>query len=231
MSLPLPHTTVVLAMSADGKIADHTRSAARFSSQADLHHLETQVAQADGVLSGAGTLRAYGTCLRVRQAALLQQRQARGQPPQPVQMVYSPRGELDQRWRFFQQAVPRWLITTATGALPWQQQGAFSEIFQMPGAPTPADWRSLLACWLDHGIQRLAILGGGYLVAQLVEADLVEELHLTVCPLLLGGQQAPTPMDGSGLPAAIAPRLRLLSAEARGDEVFLHYRRCRHPAD
>ena len=53
-----PHTTVVLAMSADGKIADVKRSPARFGSAADKAHLEKQVAQVDAVLFGAGTLRA-----------------------------------------------------------------------------------------------------------------------------------------------------------------------------
>ncbi|MDR9405249.1 MAG: dihydrofolate reductase family protein, partial [Halothece sp. Uz-M2-17] len=55
-----PHTTVVLAMSADGKIADTARSAAEFSSHIDRAHLERQVAKADAILFGAGTLRAHG---------------------------------------------------------------------------------------------------------------------------------------------------------------------------
>ena len=88
-------------MSADGKIADESHSAARFSSEADLAHLEERVAAVDGVLFGGGTLRAYGTTLSVRDADLLAQRRQRGQAQQPVQMVWSPSGNLDPNFRFF----------------------------------------------------------------------------------------------------------------------------------
>lgn len=38
-----PHTTVMLAMSADGKIADVRRSPARFGSKTDIAHPEEQI--------------------------------------------------------------------------------------------------------------------------------------------------------------------------------------------
>ena len=108
-----PHTTVVLAMTADGKISDRLSSAARFGSSNDKAHLEQQVARADGVLFGAGTLRAYGTTMSVTNPTLLQQRKERGQQPQPAQIVVSASLDFNPQWRFFQQPVPRWLITLA----------------------------------------------------------------------------------------------------------------------
>jgi 5-amino-6-(5-phosphoribosylamino)uracil reductase len=58
----------------------------------------------------------------------------------------------------------------------------------------------------------------------MLAVDLIDEMWLTVCPLLLGGTNAPTPVAGSGFPENLAPRLELLSAQAEGQEVFLHYR-------
>ena len=66
------HTTVILAMTADGKIADYQSSAARFGSINDRTHLEQQVSLADAVLFGAGTLRAYGSTMSVSNPLLLQ---------------------------------------------------------------------------------------------------------------------------------------------------------------
>jgi 5-amino-6-(5-phosphoribosylamino)uracil reductase len=223
--------TVVLAMSADGKIADRDRTAARFSSRNDLAHLETLVAQADAVLFGAGTLRAYGTCLSVRQPELLAQRAARNQSPQPIQMVCSRSGQLDPQWRFFQQPLPRWLLTSATGAQRWSEITAaddtrFAQV--LPDLAEPMDWRSLLQRFHHLGIHRLALLGGGTLVASFAEQDLIDELYLTVCPLLLGGKTAPTPFDGTGLAIAQALPLQLIEVRQVENEVFLHYRRC-HP--
>ena len=65
-------STLVLAMTVDGKIADGGRSAAKFSSPQDFRHLELQVAQADAVLIGAGTLRIHGTTMRVLDPELIQ---------------------------------------------------------------------------------------------------------------------------------------------------------------
>lgn len=226
VSLPRPHTTVVLAMSLDGKIADRDRAAARFSSARDLAHLEQRVAEADGVLFGAGTLRAYGTCLSVRQPSLRQARTARGQAPQPVQVVGSASGRLDPAMKFFQQPVPRWLLTSPTGASRWPKGSPFHQILPLLGE-TETDWRVVAQGLYEQGIHRLALLGGGSLVAAWVAADLVDDWWVTVCPLVLGGQQAPTLCDGEGWPAALAPRLHLLTADVQGQEVFLHYRRQR----
>jgi 5-amino-6-(5-phosphoribosylamino)uracil reductase len=217
---------VVLAASLDGKIADRDRTAARFSSTADLAHLEAQVAQADGVLFGADTLRAYGTCLRVRSPQWLQARRHRGAPPQPVQLVCSGRGDLDPQLPFFQQPVPRGLLTTDEGAQRWRDRAEFDHILPLLQSPT-TDWRSLAQALHRQGLKRLALLGGGTLVAAWAAADLIDEMHLTLCPLLLGGRQAPTPCDGDGVVAAIAPRFTLASVRQAGDEVFLHYRRQR----
>ena len=220
-------------MSADGKIAARDRTAARFSSANDLAHLEALVAQADAVIFGADTLRAYGTCLSVRQADLIAQRKSRQQPSQPIQIVCSQSGQLDPQWRFFQQLVPRWLLTSQAGAQRWSEiAGDESTHFEqiLPDLVEPMDWRSLLQRFHNLGIQRLALLGGGTLVASFAEQDLIDEVSLTVCPLLLGGKTAPTPFDGRGLAIAQALPLKLVEVKQVEDEVFLHYRRC-HPKE
>ena len=218
-----PHTTVVLAMSADGKIADVKRSPARFGSSVDQAHLEKQIAQVDGVLFGAGTLRAYGTTLKVSHPELLQQRVQRNQPLQPVQIVCSRSAKLDPQYRFFQQAVPRWLLTTATGAEFWQGKPEFEQILIAAMDHQDLDWIAAFQQLSDLGLERLAVLGGGELVASLLAVNLIDEFWLTVCPLILGGATAPTAVEGIGFLADLTPRLELVSAEIVEQEVFLHY--------
>lgn len=219
-----PYITVVLAMSVDGKIADVERSPARFSSERDRLHLETQIAQADGVLFGAGTLRAYGTTLRVSHPELLQQRQQSGQPPQPVQIVCSNSATLDPQYKFFTQPIPRWLLTTVAGAKKWQEKPSFEKILIVPSTSKSIDWMAALRQLATAGLKRLAVLGGGELVASLLALNLVDELWLTVCPLILGGTTAPTPVDGLGFLTKSSPRLELLSTQVVEQELFLHYR-------
>lgn len=223
----LPYITVILAMSTDGKIADVDRSPARFGSAQDKQHLEAQIAQADAVLFGAGTLRAYGTTLRIMHSEWLQTRTHQGKPAQPIHIVCSRSGQFDRQIPFFRQPVPRWLLTTETGGSQWQQGQEFEQVLIYPEQAGAIDWIATLARLKAEGIDRLAVTGGGELVAGLVAADLVDDLWLTICPILLGGATAPTPVEGAGFSATIAPRLELLSSEVKGQEVFLHYRRLR----
>jgi len=223
----LPYTTVVLAMSADGKIADSTRSPARFSSPADQAHLEQQIALSHATLFGANTLRAYGTSLSVTNPQLLQTRLQQQLPPQPVQIVCSPSGNLNPQLRFFRQQLPRWLLTTEVGAKPWTTRD-FEQIVLVNTTSGKIDWQDTFGKLTQLGIKRLSILGGGQLVASLLAVDLIDEFWLTICPLILGGTTAPTPVAGEGFLASIAPRLELLSVEKIEQEVFLHYRRLKN---
>ncbi|MEG4105817.1 RibD family protein [Microcoleus sp. S13_C5] len=268
-----PHATVILAISADGKIADAVRSPARFASANDKAHLEQQVAASDAVLFGNGTLQAYGTTMRVISPELVKQREQQGKPPQPVQIVCSRSSEFDPNLRFFQQPVPRWLLigqdsrhtalpspyptkdskfdrtsgtilkngqdarstrdefSCATGILPVHKRlienGATSQFDRIIYAKTTGgeiDWIDAFQQLASFDIKRLAILGGGKLVASVLAAGLVDELWLTVCPLILGGADAPTPVEGKGFLADLAPKLELLAVKQVGQEVFLHYR-------
>lgn len=226
MQLPLsrPFITVILAMSLDGKIADRQRSPARFGSPVDKHHLETQIALADGVLFGAGTLRAYGTTLRISHPQLLEQRQAQNKPSQPVQIVCSASGTINPQLTFFRQPIPRWLLTTAIGAEHWIDQPGFERIILAENSSRLIDWTVALQTLASLDCDRLAVLGGGELVASLFAASYIDELWITVCPIILGGRTAPTPVAGDGFLEAIAPRLELIETRSVNHEVFLHYR-------
>jgi 5-amino-6-(5-phosphoribosylamino)uracil reductase len=224
-----PYATVILAISADGKIADKVRSPARFGSANDKTHLEQQVAANDAVLFGNGTLQAYGTTMRVISPDLLKQRELAGKPPQPVQIVCSRSHQFDPNLRFFQQPVPRWLLTgqDADTAMPFPYPVNDCKFDRTLIANTIAgeiDWIDAFKQLETLGIKRLAILGGGKLVASVLAAGLVDEFWVTVCPLILGGVDAPTPVEGKGFLADVAPKLQLLAVKQVGQEVFLHYR-------
>ena len=217
------HTTVILAMTADGKISDRQGSAARFGSVNDKAHLEQQISLADGVLFGAGTLRAYGTTMLVSSPTLLQQRKERRKLPQPVQIVVSASADLDPQWRFFQQPVPRWLITIADNEDKWHERQEFERIVTTSVKDSNSCWKTAFQQLFELGLNKLAILGGGELVASLLAEDLIDELWLTVCPLILGGNFAPTPVGGKGLIQTEGKKLQLLEVKQVEQELFLHY--------
>jgi 5-amino-6-(5-phosphoribosylamino)uracil reductase len=214
-----PHTTVVLAMSADGKISD-----VLFGSPQDKAHLEVQVARSDAILFGATTLRAGETAMRITNPDLIQQREHQGKPHQPVQIVCSRKAEIDPQLKFFRQPVPHWLLTTEEGARRWQHQSGFERIIAAGSGESGIDWVAALGELAQLGLEQIAVLGGGELVASMLAADLIDELWLTICPLIIGGANAPTPVQGQGFLTKVAPRLELLSVQQIEQEVFLNYR-------
>jgi 5-amino-6-(5-phosphoribosylamino)uracil reductase len=224
-----PHTTIILAMTADGKIADRIHAPARFASATDKTHLETQISLVDGVIFGAGTLRAYGTSLPIANSKLLQSRSNRAQSPQPIHIVASASGKIDSGLKFFQQPIPRWLLTTKKGSLFWQNSDRDSPLFERiliaEISPDTSSfiWDEILARLLFFGIHKLAILGGGELVASLLAIHAVDEIWLTICPVIFGGINSPTPVTGMGWLQSESIKLNLLQVQHIEQEVFLHY--------
>ncbi|MCC0176313.1 RibD family protein [Waterburya agarophytonicola K14] len=219
-------TIAILAMTADGKIADNQGSAARFGSAQDKLHLERQVSLVDGVIFGAGTLRAYGTTLSVSDPQLQKARKMRSQSVQPVQIVLSASGNLNPQWRFFQQPVPRWLLTLPINAQLWRNKPEFERIIVANTArenDSQIDWLSTLILLKKLGLNKLAILGGGESIASLMAQNSIDELWLTVCPVIFGGNNSPTPVGGKGFLQSQSKKLKLLEFQQVESEVFLHY--------
>lgn len=219
-----PYITVILAMSIDGKIADFNRSPAKFASGTDKLHLQTQIATTDAVMLGRGTLNAYGTSVLIRASPLLQQRTEEGKPPQPIHIICSGAGTLDPTLPFFSQPIRRWLLRGAGSKI--TASPPFDQVLTIPtDAEGNFNWQQGLSQLKSLGINRLAVLGGGHLISSLITIDSVDEFWLTICPLILGGKQAPTPVDGPGFPTELAPQVQLVTVNTIDNEVFLHYRR------
>src|SRR6202012_4652601 len=87
----------------------------------------------------------------------------------------------------------------------------------------PAALRWLRTKWQ---VQRLLCEGGGELNDALFRADLVDEIHLTICPKIFGGRQSPTIAEGSGVThLAQAKRFNLKSILNLKGELFTTYTR------
>jgi 5-amino-6-(5-phosphoribosylamino)uracil reductase len=108
-------TTVVLAMTVDGKISPVDSNVPGYSDADDQAHLEYQVSFADLVLVGAGTIRAERVTYTIRNPELLAARQVRGQASQPITCVVSGSLDLSLDLPFFTQDIERWIFTTRSG--------------------------------------------------------------------------------------------------------------------
>jgi 5-amino-6-(5-phosphoribosylamino)uracil reductase len=217
-------TTLVLAMTADGKISDVQKSPPTFGSKRDYAHLEEQMALADVILVGSGTLNDGGETVLVSSPQLIRARTERGQPPQPIQIICSRTGKIDRNVPFFSQPISRWLITTRIGATDWVDLSNFDRVLICETSDGDIDWQAVTTQLTQLNIETICFLGGSELAASLFAANFIDELWLTVCPFIYGGSAAPSPVSGAGFTPELAPRLELLSVDRVEQELFLHYR-------
>ena len=182
----------MLAISLDGRLAPPQGGAAQLGGAGDRRALEQALAWADACLIGAGTLRAHQCTCLIRNPQLLEQRLQEGRPQQPAAVVVSRSLGFSRTWQFFDQPLQRWLLAPAP-----MHQG-FDRWF--PLAPT---WPERLQALGAAGIQRLVLLGGAQLTADLLQADCVDALQLTVVPQLLGGPFSWLPLTDSPLPDSL----------------------------
>ncbi|MCF2148958.1 RibD family protein [Desmonostoc muscorum LEGE 12446] len=218
-------TTVILAMTADGKISPVDSKAPRNSYPVDQAHLEYQVSLADLVLMGAGTARNEGAAFTIENPEFLAARQFRGQSPQPITCVVTASLNLPPDMNFFRQDIERWIFTTgaaierSSDATTLHQLAKLIEL-----GDTDLDWDRAYDLMAEQGIRKIFALGGGSLTASLVQAGRVDDWWLTILPVIYGGESAPTPVEGEGFLPNDAPKLELIETRQIGSELFLHYR-------
>jgi 5-amino-6-(5-phosphoribosylamino)uracil reductase len=202
------------AISLDGRLGTARYDHLRLGSGEDLRRMEALRAEADAVLVGGRTWRAW--CLPLASTAASSARPL-------INAVLTRCGAGPRTGRFFADPRTRPVILGGPAA---DLDGfpAGTVVHRAPVEPT-VTW-ALEVLERHHGVRRLLVEGGGDLLAQLLEVGLLHELHVTLCPVLLGGRGAPSLVDGPGLAVAALPRLRLVSEERVGDELFLRYRVC-----
>lgn len=213
-----PRVVAAMIASADGRAAVAGRSVAlgHPADRALLRELRTAV---DAILVGTATLAAerYANLLDADQRAA---RAAAGRPEHPLVATISRRLTLpvDTVPLFDEPGVELVAFTSAGEEVAAPEVGARLEIERLgpDGLTLPAVLDRLGA----RGVRSVLCEGGPNLLRRLVADGLLDDLMLTVSPLLVAGP-APSILEGDELDGP--PRLALREVHRSGDHVFLHY--------
>lgn len=192
------------ALTADGKISTTGNSPARFTSKADLVRLHEIRQTADAILVGRGTLEEDQMSMTTDKS------------PAPWRCVISKSGNFDPTHKLFHSdGGPIHLIVTRKQSTKIKNTTVHHSSLN--------DW---LAWMSDQPeVSTLLCEGGGQLMRELLELDVIDELYLTLAAhTVFGGENAPTltGIPGEFLPEARHFELKTLS-QGSLDEYFLHY--------
>jgi riboflavin biosynthesis pyrimidine reductase len=183
----------------------------------ELFHLLRSLA--DVVLVGAGTVTAEGYGPARVTDAHRERRSAAGQAEVPPIAVVSARLQLDFGARFFAEAAVRPIVITGEQAPAERMAQALevADVIATPGAGI--DLPAALETLADQGYEHVLCEGGPVLLARLLACRAVDELCLTLTPLVVGGA-ARRIVDGV-LPRPA--RVSLTALLADGGFVFTRY--------
>ena len=201
-------------------------------SEADRFVMGVLRASADTVLLGSGTLhgspRSLWTAERAypaASAAFAELRARLSLPRDPLLAVLSGGGSLDPAHPALESGAL--VLTTAAGAE--RLRGRLPkacEIAALPGGPT-VDVEAAVTLLHERGHRRILSEAGPHVFGSLLAAGVVDELFLTVSPLLAGRGELGLRLglvEGQELLAERTVTGELLSVRRHGDHLFLRHR-------
>ena len=220
----LPFVYVNFAITADGKIAPANRVFKPFSSKADQELLMELRTRADAVMAGARTVDRYPANLGPGGKVRREKRKRLGFSEYNLRVVVSGSGTLDARAEIFRHRFSPIvvLVSERISDRNLSKLQSLADEVKVCGRDE-IDFVEALR-WLREKwkVKRLLCEGGGAVNEALFRAGVVDELYLTISPVIFGGRDAPTLADGKGIEhLADARRLKLKSYRRIGDELFL----------
>jgi diaminohydroxyphosphoribosylaminopyrimidine deaminase/5-amino-6-(5-phosphoribosylamino)uracil reductase len=202
VSTHLPFVTLKYAMTADGKIATRTGSSFWVTGVEARRHVARLRAAVDAVLVGAGTVMADDPQLTSRPGEV-------GEPHlepvhQPMRVVFDSGGRTPVSARIVSGTLPGTTLVCTTERAP----STFHAALRRPGVETQilperdgrVDICAALNVLGERGITSILAECGGTLASALLDVGAVDKVLAFVAPKIVGGAEAPSPVEGAGRP-------------------------------
>jgi diaminohydroxyphosphoribosylaminopyrimidine deaminase/5-amino-6-(5-phosphoribosylamino)uracil reductase len=215
----LPHVSLKLALSLDGRIATRTGASKWVTGPEARGKVQELRAKHDAVAIGIGTALADDPRLTVRDVAQLPSGR------HPLRVVFDSRLRIALNSRLVQTSreVPTWILTGNDAAEDAEQalSDAGCTVVRVPNsAEGRVDVGAALRLLASQGIVSILVEGGAELAGSLLATRLADELHAFIAPILLGPRGRPGAVDWAGpdtpaeAPCIVDPRWELCGRDA-----------------
>jgi 2,5-diamino-6-(ribosylamino)-4(3H)-pyrimidinone 5'-phosphate reductase len=222
--MPTPFTFINAAMSIDGKISTRQRRQVRISGDVDFERMDELRANSDAVMVGIGTVLADDPSLTVKSDERRAKRLAKGLDENPVRIVVDSKARIPTDADIFRKGAGKIIIAVSESADFDRVESLRKKVMVIMAGGNQVDLPELLSILDEMGIHRLMVEGGAGLNWGLVKNGLVDEIYSFIGNLIIGGETAPTLIDGDGFDEANMPTCCLISAEKMEGGVLLKWK-------
>lgn len=223
-----PFVTCNFALTWDGRVSTRNKTPTDFTSPRDKRRLLEIRARGDALLVGAATVRADNMAMGMPAADLRAERIERGQAPYPLRVLLSGSGRIDPSWKVFQKRIAPVVIFTTRRMKRSVRDALGGKATLHVSESSEVDLTAMMRTLRrQYRVKRLVCEGGPSVFRALLDLDLVDEVHITLCPRIFGGEKAPALTGAAGEFLRRSKRLRLREMKVVEGECFLRYRLAR----
>ena len=211
-----PEIILVIASSLDGRIAFPKGGESHLGSEYDRKLLNKSLTKVDATLFGSGTIKAHQSTFLIRKKHFLKNRQEIS-ANQPISIIAGNSKNFSKSWRYFNQPIRRWLISSDRDMK--DSKINFDKILFYENS-----WLNTLNILKKEGIRRIALLGGAKLIESFFKEDLIDEIKITICPKVIGGQYTWIPFKEKNEIFNFENKWKIkMTKVLKTSEVFIHY--------
>lgn len=218
-----PYVVLKFAMTLDGKIATRTGASKWITGEAARNHVHQLRGRYAGILAGIGTVLADDPMLNCRIDGA----------HQPLRIILDSHLRIPMGSRLVRSAKEYPLLIVCNESTRDREEGtsriqkleeAGSKVWTLPEKNGHPDLNVLMQRLGEEKIDSVLIEGGGTVNEAALKAHIVHHVYAYIAPKIFGGEDAKTPVEGSGirLPQECA-NLRLAKITVLLNDMLLEY--------
>ena len=218
-----PYVVLKFAMTLDGKIATRTGASKWITGEAARNHVHQLRGRYAGILAGIGTVLADDPMLNCRIDGARQ----------PLRIILDSHLRIPMGSRLVRSAKEYPLLIVCNESIRDREEGASriqkleeagAKVWTLPEKNGHPDLNVLMQRLGEEKIDSVLIEGGGTVNEAALKAHIVHHVYAYIAPKIFGGEDAKTPVEGSGirLPQECA-NLRLAKITVLLNDMLLEY--------
>lgn len=218
-----PYVVLKFAMTLDGKIATRTGASKWITGEAARNHVHQLRGRYAGILAGIGTVLADDPMLNCRIDGA----------HQPLRIILDSHLRIPMGSRLVRSAKEYPLLIVCNESTRDREEGASriqkleeagAKVWTLPEKNGHPDLNALMQRLGEEKIDSVLIEGGGTVNEAALKAHIVHHVYAYIAPKIFGGEDAKTPVEGSGirLPQECA-KLRLAKITVLLNDMLLEY--------